>query len=177
MSFTTVKIKLARVIDNLNKERAKNAAIYGEELIALVNDRLESKGEGSDGEKFPLYSKKPLSMANAIKVIQQSNRPSAAKNLKPGQTSYDDIRKVLGLPTDRRTHVFTGDMLKSISAYITENSESVTVVEIRPKDSENQLKLNSNSFRMFTNLLSPNDKEVEFLNEVNRQRLNSAIND
>lgn len=177
MSITSVKVRLARIIDNLNKDRQRNALIYSNELITLVNDRLENKGEGSEGQKFPGYSENNLSYQKALNVIKKSNRPSAAKNLKKGETSYKDIRKVLGLPVDRRTHVFKGEMLKSIEPYVIDNTETSTTIEIRPKDRENQLKLNQNSFNMKTNLLSPNQKEIEFLELANRERIKSAIND
>ncbi len=175
MNFTAAKVRIARIIDNLSKQRQENALQYCDELISLVNERLEKKGEGSDGQKFPLYSKNKLAYRTALKVIQKSNRPSAGKNLKKDQTSYEDIRKLLGLPIDRRTHVFTANMLKSIRPTVIENTSEKTVVEIKSASQENQLKLNQNSFNMKTNLLSPNKNEIDFLEAVNKERINNAI--
>ncbi len=175
MSFTFAKVRIARIIDNLSQQRQENALQYCEEYISLLRERLEKKGEGSDGQKFPLYSKNNLAYKTALKVIESSNRPSAAKNLKQGETSYEDIRKLLGLPIDRRTHVFTANMLKSIRPTVIENTPEKTVIEIKSASQENQLKLNANSFNMKTNLLAPNKNEVEFLESVNKERLNNAI--
>lgn len=175
MSFTAAKARISRIIDNLSKQRESNALQYCEELISLVNERLEKKGVDSDGQKFPLYSKNNLAYKTALKVIQQSNRPSAAKSLKHGETSYEDIRKLLGLPIDKRTHVLTANMLKSIRPTVIENTSEKTVIEIKSASQENQLKLNQNSFRMKTNLLAPNKNEIEFLEAVNKERLNAAI--
>ncbi len=54
MNFTAAKVRIARIIDNLSKQRQENALQYCDELISLVNERLEKKGEGPDGKKFPL---------------------------------------------------------------------------------------------------------------------------
>lgn len=175
VTITGLKIKIANAIKEIAETREKNALIYANELIALVNDRLESKGIDSDGVKFPGYSDRPLAWDKAVNVILNSNRPSAAKSIKPGKISYKELRKLIGLPTDRRTHVFTGNMLKSIRPEIVKNDQSITIVEIKSSSKELQERLNKNSERMKTNLLSPNDQEVEFLKESNRQRIQNIF--
>ena len=175
ITITALKIKIANAIKTLSETREKNALIYGNELIALINDRLESKGINKDGTKFPLYSENNLRWETAVKVILNSNRPSAAKSIKPGETSYKDLRKLIGLPVDRRTHVFTGNMLKSIRPEIIKNDETITVVEIKSSSKELQDRLNKNSIRMKTNLLAPTKDEIIFLNEANRQRIENIL--
>ncbi len=66
-------------------------------------------------------------------------------------------------------------MLKSIRPTVIENTSEKTVVEIKSASQENQLKLNQNSFNMKTNLLSPNKNEIDFLEAVNKERINNAI--
>lgn len=175
MTLTSLKVAILNAIKKLSSEREKNAMIYANELIALINDRLESKGTNAEGVKFPGYSEKPLAWDTAVKIIMESNRPSAAKSIKPGKTSYKDLRKLIGLPVDRRTHVFTGNMLKSIRPEVIKNDEATTIIKIKPASKELQDRINQNSKRMKINLLKPSDEEVEFLNEANRQRIMNIL--
>ena len=175
MSITSLKVKFARIVDTLVKERKINALNFAGDLIGLVNFRLEKQGEDANGKKFPLYSENNLGLKTALDVIAKSNR-SSAKIKKGGETSYRAIRQIVGLPTDKRTHVFTGDMLKSIDANVTESNKYLTIVEIKSKDEVNQKKLVENSVRMKINLLRANKKEREIIDAANQTRLQNLIN-
>jgi hypothetical protein len=174
LSISNLKVKFARIVDTLVKEREINALNFAGDLIALVNNRLINQGEDANGKKFPLYSENNLGLKTALYAISRSNKPSA--KLKKGETSYKDIREILGLPTDKRTHVFTGDMLKSIDATVTESNKYLTIVEIKSKDEVNQKKLVENSVRMKINLLRANKKEREIIDAANQTRLQNLIN-
>jgi len=173
MSITTLKVKFARIVDDLTKNRQQNALNYAGDLIALVNERLINEGVDANGKKFPLYSTNNLGLKTALDVISKSNRPSA--KLKGDDTSYNAIRKTLGLPTDKRTHVLKGDMLKSIDAKVQESNKYLTIIEIKSKDVENQRKLNENSARMKINLLRANKKEKELIDQANQERLRNLL--
>jgi hypothetical protein len=173
MSITTLKVKFARIIDDLTKNRQQNALNYAGDLIALVNDRLINEGVDANGKKFPLYSENNLGLKTALQVIAKSNKPSA--KLKGSNTSYKAIRATLGLPVDKRTHVFTGDMLKSIDAKVEESNKYLTIIEIKSKDEANQQKLNKNSAQMKTNLLRANKKEKALIDQANQERLRNLL--
>lgn len=173
MSILTLKLKFARIVDDLTKNRQQNALNFAGDLIALVNDRLINEGVDANGKKFPLYSENNLGLKTALDVIAKSNKPGA--KLKSGDTSYRAIRSALGLPTDKRTHVFTGDMLKSIDAKVSESNKYLTIVEMKSKDDANQKKLNENSARMKINLLRANKKEAEIIDASNQERLRNVL--
>lgn len=174
MSITLLKSRFARIVNEITEQREKSAEIFAAELTSQITDRLLNEGEDSTGKKFPLYSEKQLGVKVAEALVKTSNRSSA--KLKKGQTSYKDIRKLLGLPTDKRTHSFTNDMIKSIRPIVTDNNKYLTVVEISSKDAPNQKKLNENSKRMGTNLLRANQKEKDLIDSLNQKRIQNIIN-
>ena len=174
MSITSLKARLVRIITEIAEQRQDLALTYANDLTALVTDRLLNEGESAEGKKFPLYSENNLGVKIAEALVKKSNKPSA--KIKAGETSYKDIRKLLGLPTDKRTHSFTNDMIKSIRPIVVENNKYLTIVEISAKDAPNQKKLNENSRKMGTNLLRANPKERELIEKLNQKRVQNIIN-
>ena len=174
MSITSLKARFARIVTEISEQRQELSLIYASDLTALVTDRLLNEGENADGKKFPLYSEKQLGVKVAQAIVNSSNRSSA--KLKKGETSYKEIRKLLGLPTDKRTHSFTNDMIKSIRPIVVDNNKYLTIVEISASDAPNQKKLNENSRKMKTNLLRANPKERELIEKLNQKRVQNIIN-
>lgn len=173
MSITTLKVKFARIVDDLTKNRQQNALNFAVDLIQYVNDRLINEGVDANGRKFPLYSENNLGLKTALDVIAKSNKPSA--KLKGDDTSYNAIRATLGLPIDKRTHVLKGDMLKSIDAIVAESNKYLTIVEMKSKDAPNQKKLNENSARMKINILRANKQEAAIVDAANQERLRNLL--
>lgn len=174
MSITTLKVKFARIVDDLTKNRQQNALNFAGDLIQYVNDRLINEGVDANGRKFPLYSENNLGLKTALDVISKSNR-SSAKIKKGGETSYRAIRQIVGLPVDKRTHNFTGAMLESIRPIVQESNKYLTIIEISSKDAPNQKKLNENSARMKINLLRANKKEAAIVDADNQERLRNIL--
>lgn len=174
MSITTLKARFARIVTEISEQREQLALIYASDLTAKITDRLLNEGVSADGKKFPLYSEKNLPLKVAEALIKKSNRPSA--KIKQGETSYKDVRKTLGLPTDKRTHSFTNDMIKSIRPTVADNNKYLTIVEIKSSDAANQKKLNENSKRMGVSLLKANQKEKQLIEDLNLERIKNIIN-
>jgi hypothetical protein len=174
MSITSLKARFARIVTEITEQRQDLALTYASDLTALVTDRLLNEGESAEGKKFPLYSEKNLGVKVAEAIVKKSNKPSA--KIKAGETSYKDIRRVLGLPTDKRTHSFTNDMIKSIRPIVVDNNKYLTIIEISASDAPNQKKLNENSRRMKTNLLRANVKERQLIESLNQKRVQNIIN-
>ena len=126
--------------------REKESLIISKDMWALVARRLQNQGIDKDGNKFKLYSGK-----------------------------YEAKRKAFGLPIDKRTHTFTGDMFKSIRPIVVSHSLTRTVVEIRANDRKNQDKINENSKIVGKNILSLNQEEKNLLEELNLERLQNAL--
>jgi len=173
MSITTLKVRIQRIVNDLTEQRQKSAEKFAAELTAKITDRLLNEGESAEGKKFPLYSEKDLGSL-AKRVIEVSNKPSA--KTKKGAGSYKEIRKKLGLPVDKRTHSFTGDMIKSVRQIVEESDQYKTVIKISASNDFDQNKINWNSNKMKTNLLRANQKEKDLIDLLNSQRIQSIIN-
>ena len=172
MSITTLKVKFARIVDDLTKNRQQNALNFAGDLIALVNDRLINEGVDANGKKFPLYSDTNLGTLTPF-ITKVSNAPKKGSKLKSG--SYSQIRNALGLPIDKRTHSFTGDMLKSLRPIVEESNKYLIIIQIGSKDDKNQKKINYNSNRMKINLLRANKKEAAIVDVANQERLRNLL--
>ena len=84
MSITTLKVKFARIVDDLTKNRQQNALNFAADLIDSVNDRLINEGVDANGRKFPLYSENNLGLKTALAVIAKSNKPGSRCLRPPG---------------------------------------------------------------------------------------------
>jgi hypothetical protein len=142
----TLLKKYAAKTEEIAANREKEALVITLDMIQLVTSRLQNKGIDKDGNKFKLYSGK-----------------------------YAAKRKAFGLPIDKRTHTFSGDMFKSIRPIVVSHSLTRTVVEIRANDRKNQDKINENSKIVGKNILSLNQEEKNFLEELNLERLQNAL--
>jgi hypothetical protein len=143
----TLLNKYSKKAEELAAERQKEALIISKDMYALVTRRLQNEGVDSKGNKFKLYS-----------------------------VGYKAKRRALGLPIDKRTHTFSGDMFKSTRPIIVEHNLNRTVVEIRANDRKNQDKLNENSKIVGTNILSLNHEEKNLLEELNLERIQKVMN-
>lgn len=142
MNLRNIFNKYESILVKMAAEREVKALEISQDISALVKNRLQNEGIGPDGNKFKLYS-----------------------------AGYAAKRKALGLPVDKRTHTFTGDMLKSTRPIVVESNDTRTVVEISASDRDNQDKINENSRIVKTNILSLTEEEKNLVEELNQERI------
>lgn len=166
--------KYINILKQIPEDRKTNALIMGNDALALTVDRLINQGVGANGEKFKTYSKREFkyflvkpSDFNASSKVSKFKKDARAKKI---VGSYENMRKYAGLPIDKRTHSFNGDMLKSIFASIESHNIFRTVVILKAKDKENQNKVNWNSNKVGQNILSWSKAEKELVKELNEDR-------
>lgn len=180
MSWKNLLNKYSKIIAEWPKERERLSLIMAHDAHALTADRIQNRGEGANGQKYKLYSEKPSipfwkinpTDFNAPSKIQRFKDKAAKGTIEP---SYANLRREYGLPTDKRTLTFDGDMFMSIEQVVTEHDEFKTVVTIRSKDRENQNKVNSNSKRLNSNILQFGKEEAELIREMNKERLKKML--
>lgn len=174
MTIFEFKTKIANGLKDFIENREKDALIISNDYTALIIDRLINEGVGSDNQKFPLYSQREI----PSNYFADGNRAGAAKRFaKTDQPkTYENWRKFNGLPIDKRTHSFTGDMLKSVRPIVVDRNDNEIVVDIQPNDSENKDKIRWNSSRLNTNLLAPTFDEIQFVDDANEQRIEKYFN-
>jgi hypothetical protein len=166
MGISDIANRYSAAIKRVIENQDRLGLGYGENHIALVNNRLEKDGTGFDGIKFPKYSDNPLPL---FFFYGKSNRSSAyesfTKKVTKGKvvSSYSEWRKHNGLPTDRRTFVFTGDMLASIRSEVSATPEGMVTITIQSPDSFNRNKVEWNQNKVGKPILKATDDEREKL--------------
>ena len=155
------------------EKRKELALIMANDAFALVAMRIQNYGVDAEGNKMKGYStaKMPYWKLNPTDYngsgkVSRFKKDAAAGKVIP---SYKTFREYYGLPTDKRTLTFDGDMFKSIEPFISEHTEVLTEVTIKAKDEVNQKKVNVNSGIVGINILSFGDDEKEFIREANEE--------
>ena len=168
-----------RIVSDLPETRQKLALIMAADAHALTADRIQNTGVNSRGEKMRLYSENPfnLGLLNPTDFNAPSKVEKFKKDASKGKNngSYAALRRAYGLPTDKRTLTFDGDMFKSIEQVVTEHDNDKTIVSIKAKDRANQNKVNWNSGMVASNILSFGDDEKELIRELNKKRIKELL--
>jgi len=178
MTFSEYKNELKGKIETMIAERQKFALIASGDLVAMIADRLTNDGVDADKNKFPSYSENelPLFYFKGQKTNRSGAYDSFEKKVRKGLvSSYKNWREHNGLPTDKRTHVFTADMIKSIRPEVIEDTDVRTVVEIKSRKDDLQKRLNWNSNRMGISLIKPTEDEKLFVEELNTERFRKIL--
>lgn len=174
--------KYTSIAKELPAQRQKLALIYAHDAHAITANRVQNTGIDARGNKFKQYSDKPFNIGklnskdfNAPSKIEKFKKDVAKGKIKG---SYKALRAAYGLPTDKRTLTFDGDMFKSIEQVVVFHDEYKTIVEIRPKDKDkvNTEKVNRNSRIVGINILAFGKVEKDFLFDLNQERINKLLN-
>lgn len=172
-------INFQRIVSELPETRQKLALIMAKDAHALTADRIQNSGINARGEKMPLYSQNPLNLGfiNPIEFNAPTKIIKFKKDAQKGKNngSYAALRKAYGLPIDKRTLTFDGDMFASIIQEVDEHDENKTIVSIRSSDRANQDKVNWNSKRVKSNILAFGDDEKKLISELNSKRIKDLL--
>ncbi len=176
MGISDLINKYSNMLKELPAERQRVALEIGNNAKALISSRVQNEGLNDKNEKFPLYSKNPL----PLNYFVSSNKGADTrfkKDVNKGviSSSYENYRKYHGLPTDKRTTTFTGDMWKDVIAEITLQTETTTEVTISARSKHNQDKINSNSKYAKANILSLTLEEEALINEVHKKSVENFL--
>lgn len=171
--------KYKKIAKEMPEQRKRLALIYAHDAHAITANRIQNTGINAEGQKMPLYSENPLPLFffDGSKTNAPSKAEKFKKDVKKGliESSYKNFRKAYGLPVDKRTLTFDGDMFKSIGQEVVEHTDLKTVVEIKAKDQENQNKVNWNSNMVKSNILSFGKAEKELIRSLNEERVKNLL--
>ena len=173
--------KYAEKLKDMPEKRRNFALTISAEAFNFVAMRIQNYGVDAEGNKMKGYSTAKMPYwkldptdYNGSGKVSRFKRDAAAGKVIP---SYKTFREYYGLPTDKRTLTFDGDMFKSIEPFISEHTEVLTEVTIKAKDEVNQKKVNVNSGIVGINILSFGDDEKEFIREANDERIKEMFGD
>ena len=172
--------KYTSIAKELPEQRQKLALIYAHDAHAITAARIQNQGKDYSGSKMKGYSDRPFNLGkldpnefNAPSRIIKFKKDAAKKR---NNGSYKALREAYGLPVDRRTLTFDGNMWKSIEQVVAYHDEFKTIVEIRPKDPKTKIKVDNNSRIVKVNILAFGKEERELLTELNKERINKLLN-
>jgi hypothetical protein len=142
MGLKELSTKYQNIAKELAESRQRNGLLIASDGFALVANRVQNTGVDMDGQKMPLYSE-----------------------------GYKALRKSLGLPVDKRTLTFSGDMFSDIRPEIIEHNDEVTIIEIKARASFNQAKINFNSKTIEKSIIGFSKEDKAFITEANQKRI------
>lgn len=180
MSYKALSEKYAKIILALEAERENTAMVMAHDAHALTAARIQEKGENAQGAKMALYSQNPLPLFFFNEAAY--NAPGKVRafkdKVKKGQvkSSYHEFRKSYGLPVNRRTLTFDGNMFKDIAPKVTKKDKSMVEVTVMAKSKENQNKVDWNSRMVGVNILQFGEDEKKLIRKLNEQRIQKAYN-
>ena len=175
MGFEQMKKRYQIVLNEMIEQRQTEALIIANDVQAITANRIQNSGIGADGNKYKLYSRHRLkywlfnpTVFNSPKKIREWQFDAEYGQ---NNASYESLRKAYGLPIDKRTLTFDGNMWKDIFSEVIKHDQDSTIVEIKARSKENQNKVDSNSAQLKTNILSLSSDEQDFVNESNQKRI------
>ena len=163
-----------------NKRIVEQVAIQSQlNIKALVQRRIQQTGKNANGKKFGNYSTKEMyfPLSSSFKNIKGKGKsPKSNKNIGKGNKKrlrktryamggYDEIRDVLGLPTDFIDFTFSGDMWANIGVVAKQISSDTVLVTVAGKNKITNDKLTGLSQR-FGIILELNDFELKLIAEA-----------
>jgi hypothetical protein len=177
--FTDIVNKYSKIAKDLPTIRLQLAMDAATDGLQLVIERLQERGEGAEGQKFDRYSEammpywliNPNNYKGSGKVSKFKKNAAAKRN----NGSYRALRKAYGLPTDKRTFTFEGDMLLSLDVFLESHNADETIVVTKARSRGEQDKVNWNSGMVDSNILSYNKEEIEFISQANLQRVQKLL--
>lgn len=183
--------KYKQIILELNNTRETNCLIIAKDAFALASNRIQNTGVNAEGQKMKGYSKRPIkwwllnplefSGAGKIEKFKKDAAKETAKAKKenrepsPEKVSYYGLRKAYDLPVDKRTLTFTGAMFSDIIQKVEKKTDTSITIVIKAKSEEEQRKVNVNSSREKTNILSLSDEERQMVHEANVIRIDKIL--
>lgn len=178
MTLSEFEQKIERSINRIESELEAQVAIAGNDLVALITNRVVQKGEDSDGGSFTPYS---TTEVPAFFFLGKSKNASAEKKVKdlsayPDNISYKEFRAINNLNTSPKNFEFTGEMWRGFGVIQVERSPSGAIVTIggRIKTSEERIKWNSE--QEGKSIIKPSKKELEIVTANLNRWINSIIN-
>ncbi len=159
MNIADYQKYLDEIIQVLDDTRQKEAEIIGQDLTAVVRDRVQNDKVKADGSAFGQYSQAKV----PYWFYKDKGRVSDAEQKvldKYGYfASYAEFRDVNNLYSDNIDLTFTGAMWSSAGVEQVEQQDGTSTAIITFKGEDNKLKAGYHGER-FGNILTPNEEEI-----------------
>ena len=162
----------------LLSELPRQATIAATDLSALVKNRVIQRGESAAGAPFTPYS----TVAIPAFFYKGKSRTGSAEGKitalakQREKISYRDFREINNLKTDKKNFEFTGEMWRGVEVQ-TSGGGAVVTATIQGGNQASRERLSYGSAGENTNLLRPNEKEIEVIRANLQKWLSGIINE
>ena len=179
MNLDELRQGIKKAQDQIIGALQSEGATAGADAAALIENRIVSKGERNDGQKFSPYSTKEvpafLYFGRSRNGAGEAAVKKAAKD-KRG-VSYSDFRRLNGLNTNVKNFQFTGEMFQGFGVRsVKVLGQGIVEIEIGGKNARSNLLLKAHSEREGSELTQPSQSEVDLVSKGISERIKVIIN-
>lgn len=164
MSLNAIAKKFDTLIKVIDSERQRDLMLISLDAKAMVADRVQNEGLDSNSTALPKYSDAGVPaylLYNKLKPggskIGDDYKKIGAKY--GGIVSHKDVRQNYGLPTNKTTLTYTGEMWRDIGPVVTNKTKDTVTVQIKGLTSDSQDKLEWNTARYGDFLALTNEEQ------------------
>lgn len=179
MNLDELRKGIKKTQDEILSALQSEGARAGADASALVENRIVSKGEKNNGQKFSPYSTKQVPAFLYFGRSRNSAGEAAIKKASKAKegVSYSEFRRFNGLNTSVKNFQFTGEMwqefgVKSVQVV----SFGVVEVVIGGKNSRSNLLLGAHSKRENSELTEPSKTEIDQIAQAIQERIKRIVN-
>lgn len=162
MTFTELQLRIDRMIQRFDTEIEAQAAIAGNDIVALVTNRVVQTGKDYAGGQFSPYSTNPVPaffyFGRSRNAGGEAKVRTAAKKKQP--ISYKDFRAMNNLNTAPKNFEFTGAMWRGFGVQRVQRTPTGATVTIGGRNPDSENKISWMSDRENKSIIKPNAQEL-----------------
>lgn len=165
MSIDELQAKVQRIIQRIDSEITVEAAKAGDDMAALITNRVVQTGKSATGAPFSPYSTVPVP---AFLYFGKSRSGAGearvrAKAKKREKISYRDFRVLNNLNPAPKNFEFTGEMWRGFGVVKTVKTANGASVTIGGRTPASDRKLDLNSRQEKKDIIEPSKQEIQIV--------------
>lgn len=178
MTISELSARIDRAQVRLDTEIEAQAAIAGNDIVALVTNRVVQSGKASDDAPFTPYSTTELPAFFYFNKSRNAGGEAKvrAKAKKKEPISYKEFRALNSLNTSPKNFEFAGSMWRGFGVTKTQRTPSGAIVTIGGRNQDSEQKIEHNSAREGKSIIKPSAGEIAIVQATLNRWLNSVIN-
>lgn len=171
MTISDLQQRLERISARLDSEIEAQAAIAGNDLVALIIQRVVQTGKSADGAQFTPYSDIPVPAffyyGRSRNAGGEAKVRAAGKKKKP--ISYKEFRAINNLNTTPKNFEFTGSMWRGFGVLQARRTPTGATVTIGGRNPDSENKIGWNTEQEGESIIKPSKQEIAIV-QANLQR-------
>lgn len=178
MTISELSARIDRAQVRLDAEIEAQAAIAGNDIVALVTNRVVQSGKASDGAPFTPYSTTELPAFFYFNKSRNAGGEAKvrAKAKKKEPISYKEFRALNSLNTSPKNFEFAGSMWRGFGVLGVQRTPSGAKITIGGRNKDAADKISYNSEREGKSIIKPSEQEVTIIQVNLNKWAQSVIN-